>query len=269
MDKLKNKYEIILGFVTLIISFSAFKDELSKIHYDLGYTTITASQYFLYAVYGFSFCLYLYILENIFRDTKFGIWNGWNVIISTAFTFFVFILLTPLLLLLNIGVYRLVYLFAQLSEEAKKVLHNFLSIASVITMASASVTTALRILFERKRKQQELIEQEEIKELDNATKLYNDEYYSQSILEAFKVLQTHLYREVTKRDIRVQRDKFSELLHFALKENVVNQNDIPTIDHLRGMQNVAAHTETPYTKENADSILNFLRELLKRNSRTS
>ena len=36
MEKIKNKFEIILGFVTLIISLSAFKDEWSLINIDLG-----------------------------------------------------------------------------------------------------------------------------------------------------------------------------------------------------------------------------------------
>ena len=32
MDKLKERYEIIIGFVALIVSLSAFKEELTKIN---------------------------------------------------------------------------------------------------------------------------------------------------------------------------------------------------------------------------------------------
>jgi hypothetical protein len=46
MDKLKDKYEIILVFLTLVISFSAFKDKLLKITLPLGYATITAQTTF-------------------------------------------------------------------------------------------------------------------------------------------------------------------------------------------------------------------------------
>jgi len=70
MDKIKNKYEIILGFVTLIVSLSAFKNELSGISFNLGYLTINSDEYFLYCVLGFSVCLYLYILEQVIRDTR-------------------------------------------------------------------------------------------------------------------------------------------------------------------------------------------------------
>lgn len=267
MDKLKNKYEIILGFVTLVISFSAFKDELSKIQFNLGYVNITAAQYFLYAVYGFSFCLYLYILENVFRDTRIGIWKGWNFIVRIAFICFVFILLTPVLLLLNIGIFWLVNLFAHLSDETKKAVSNILNITSTITTFVTAITTSLKITLERKRKQQAVIELEEIQELDSATKLYNDGYYSQSVLEAFKVLETHLYRELTKKEIRVQRHKFSELLQYAIKEKIVNQADLPTINDLRGMRSIAAHTDAAYTKQNADFALNFVKELLSRNTK--
>jgi len=75
MEKIKNKFEIILGFVTLIISLSAFKNELSQISIDLGFKTITLAEYFLYSVIGFSISLYLYIFEIVARDTKIGKWK--------------------------------------------------------------------------------------------------------------------------------------------------------------------------------------------------
>jgi hypothetical protein len=72
MEKVKSRLEILLIYVTLIVSLSAFKEELSKIYLSLSYSEITASQYLLYCVYGFSLCLYLYILEFILSDTRIG-----------------------------------------------------------------------------------------------------------------------------------------------------------------------------------------------------
>ena len=107
MEKIKNKYEVILGFVTLIISLSAFKDELAKVNLVLGYTTITLADYFLYIVYGLSICLYFYIIENIAKDSEIGGWKLFDIILRTAYFLFIFILLTPLIILLNIVIIKL------------------------------------------------------------------------------------------------------------------------------------------------------------------
>jgi hypothetical protein len=37
MDQNKNRYKSLIGFVTLILSFSAFKDELNEVKINLGF----------------------------------------------------------------------------------------------------------------------------------------------------------------------------------------------------------------------------------------
>jgi len=267
MEKIKNKYEIIFGFVTIVISLSAFKEELSKINLNLGYTTFTLSNYFLFIVFGLSICLYLYVSENIAQDTKIGKWNLFKYTLNFAYFLFVFILVSPILLATNILIYKIYELISKNYTDATtalKAVNNVLSVIATITTVISSYLTSKRLLSERKIKKQEEIEEQEIKDLDNASKLYADSYYSHSVLESFKVLSTHLYKKITEKDIRIQKHNINDIIKVALQENIIQENDIPTINDIRAMRNVAAHSDAEYTKQQAEFALNFVRQLLSR-----
>ncbi|RYE38538.1 MAG: HEPN domain-containing protein [Sphingobacteriales bacterium] len=264
MDKLKDKYEIILGFVTLVISFSAFKDELSKITLPLGYATITASDYLLYIVVGFGFCLYWFIMENVFRETKIGTWKVWNYILKVSYFLFALLLVTPLLLGLNILIFKLINLLDGLNENSKKSLLLILNIISSAVSALAGVMATRYYVISNKYKNRVKAQTEEIIELENAQRLYDQNFYSQSVLESFKVLESHLYNQLTSQEIRVQKHKFNDILKLSLNKGIISDNDLPWINDLRGMRNVAAHSDVAYTKDQAQQALQFVREFLRR-----
>jgi hypothetical protein len=84
------------------------------------------------------------------------------------------------------------------------------------------------------------------------------------VLESFKVLESHLYNELTNREIRVQRYKFNDILKQAQRHAIVSESDIPFIKDLQVMRNVAAHTDVAYTKNQAQQALEFVRAFLTR-----
>ncbi len=263
MDKLKDKYEIILGFVTLVISFSAFKEELAKISLPLGYTTLIASDFLLYIVIGFGFCLYWFIMENVFRETKIGTWKIWNYILKISYFLFALLLITPILLGLNILLYQIIGLFDGLNDKTQKTLRFIIAIISSGISAYAGVMAVKFYLVLNKHKKRIQVQTEEILELENAQKLFDEGFYSQSVLESFKVLESHLYNELTNKEIRVQKHKFNDILRLSLSNGLLSDNDLPWVNDLRSMRNVAAHSDTAYTKEQALQSLQFIREFLK------
>jgi hypothetical protein len=263
MDKIKNKYEVILGFVTLMISFSAFKDELSNINLNLGFKIITLSEYFLYCVYGFSVCLYLYILEIIVRDTKIGNWKIFDLILKFAYILFAVIILSPLLILCYLGLFNLSFIF-QKNELILKLTLNILRIILLITTIIYSILVAKNYRKERKNKLQEEAEYKEIKGIDNATRLLKDGYYSHSILEIFKVLETHLNKVLLSKDIRFSKNRFDDLVNTALKQEIIKKEDLLHINEIRQMRNASAHLNTDFTKQQAESSLDFVKQVLKR-----
>lgn len=263
MEKIKNKFEIILGFVTLIISLSAFKVELSQINIDLGFKTISLAEYFLYSVIGFSVSLYLYIFEIVVRDTKIGKWKFFDFILKIAYFIFALIILSPILIFIYVVLYQF-NLIMEENEYFTNILMNVLRILILFLTIFYSVLTAKKYLLERKIKLQEQAEESEIKGLDNANKLFKDGYYSHSILESYKVLETHLYRMITEKDRRVSKFRFSDLIMISLEENIIKKDDLKNIENLRNMRNISAHTDQNHTKQQAENSLEFVKQLLKK-----
>jgi len=264
MEKIKAKYEVILGFVALIISLSAFKDELAKVSIPLIHTTISLADYYLSIVYCLSICLYLYIIENIAKDTKIGSWKIFDIILKIAYFLFVFTLITPILLALNFIIYKI---YISLASD-NKILNYANNLTSTIILGFLggviSEILSKYILREKRIKLNEEIEEKEIKQLNNASKLYNDGYYSHSVLETFKTLETHLYKKLTQKDIRVPRHNINQIIQVALKNKIITENDLPIINDIRGMRNVAAHTDSNYTQQQAQFALDFVKKLISR-----
>ncbi|UMB61199.1 HEPN domain-containing protein [Lutibacter sp. A80] len=263
MEKIKNKFEIILGFVTLVISLSAFKEELSQINIDLGFKTITFADYFLYSVIGFSISLYLYILEIVVRDTKIGKWKIFDYTLKIAYSLFALIIFSPLIIVLSFILFQ-INLILKENEKFANIIITVMNILISGLTIFYSVLVAKKYRLESKLKFQEQAEENEIKGLDSANKLFRDGYYSHSILESYKILETHLYKMIRARDIRVSKFRFNDLISISLKENIISKDDLIKIENLRKMRNISAHTDQDHTKQQAENSLEFVKGLLKR-----
>jgi len=123
---------------------------------------------------------------------------------------------------------------------------------------------AKKAIKQKKEKQQEELECQEIKELERATRLLNDGYYSQAILETFKVLELHLFKLLKKLDVRVQKHRFHDIQSFAVKKEIISNDDVMIINAIRQMRNSAAHLDTEHTKEQAEKAVIFVRSLIQR-----
>ena len=123
-----------------------------------------------------------------------------------------------------------------------------------------------KYLKQKKDRQQEELESQEIRELEIASRLLHDGYYSQAILEAFKVLELHLFKQLKKRDIRVQKNRFADILQFSQSNRILNNDDLNIINEIRDMRNSAAHLDIQHTEEQAEKALLFIKNLIKRNA---
>lgn len=264
MDKFKDKYEIILGFVTLVVSLSAFKDELSKVYFELGFTTISFAQYFLYCVIGFSLCLYFYVVEFTARETQIGHWKIFDYLILVAYVIFVFILLSPLLILLNVFfVNSYNYIIQKPDEQRERTFVVLLQIINAITIIF-SFFEGKKLFKKRQEDIKEKVQSNQIKELEIAKKLYKEEYYSQSILETFKALESYLQKEVLEKNQRAPNAIY-ELLTISQKLEIIKPEERNQIQVLIRMRIAAAHkTEIVLTKEDAQNALNFVEYLINK-----
>jgi hypothetical protein len=267
MNENKNRYELIIGFVTLMLSFSAFKDELKAINVELGFYAFTLADYLLTIVYGFGICIYLYIIERIARQSKkLSAWKIVGYLEKFAFLFFVFIISTPILIVIAFVVYAVFDKATKLEEQQKASASAIISL--VLSIASTVLSGLLSGKYFRAKWKSRLdeIESEEIVELEQAVKLFNSGFYSQSILEAFKVLETHLIKLLGARQIFIQRHQFnfSELFSYANKLELLDMKDIKTVHEIRKMRNSAAHLDEKHTQEQAAKALEFIKYLIQK-----
>ena len=99
-DKFRDRYDFIIGFVALVISLSAFKDELKTISFTLGTFSYNLGQYFLVVICGFLVCLYFYSIEKVSRNYSFGRVKLFTIILIIAEVQFIFIIISPVILLI-------------------------------------------------------------------------------------------------------------------------------------------------------------------------
>lgn len=131
-----------------------------------------------------------------------------------------------------------------------------------------SIVTSI-IYFENKNKlRQDEIEKEEILELENAMKLYDSNFYSQAILESFKVLELHLIKLFSKRQINIPRHQFNfnELFNYAIKLELLDKEDFATVHEISKMRSTSAHLDVEHTKQQATKANNFIKYLIEKTS---
>jgi HEPN domain-containing protein len=251
------RYDLILGFVTVVLSLSAFKDELSQVTVELSFITFTLSQFFFIFILGTTTSFYLYSLERLFSTLTIKQIQFLSWIRKIAYWIFLLFTLSPLAVII-------VWVFSQTNLK----LSDFLSsiVFGTIGGVTGAVTTyLLRLIFRsRKEKQVEELKEKEIIELEMAEKLFEQNFYSQSIIETNKVIETHLQRLLRNKNIEASRAKFVEVIKYCLNKEIINKSEFEQIEKIRRLRNSAAHLDTKNTKEEAESALSFSKELIRR-----
>lgn len=264
MNKLKENYQFVIGFVAIIISLSAFKDELKEIKINLSFISFDASDLFFWLIIGYLIVLQIYIVPFIFSrkfpENKFLKFLG-----DTSYTIFIVLSLSPII----IGV---VYLFDFLISLIPPISDNIKEVASlVITLIIGVVSGWIsRIIVQwfKKEKTKELVEkleEKEVKELEKTIKLSKDGYYSQAILELSKTIETRLYKTIISHGVDIKRRNLLDLLRVSKKIGILSDNDISSLDELRVLRNKVVHeSDLIVTKEDLYRLLELVRELINK-----
>lgn len=265
MGKKDARFSVVVGLISLSILLSNFRDILNSISVDIGYINFTLEDYYLVVVVAIAAALYLLAIDYLISKTKFGTRKAFNLVGITSNVILAAILLSPMVIGISYLVNLLVIKMSEVSAEANEVFEWVnLSLSVVVTVMSAIYTT-LRYrslkLDEKIRK----LGKEEVEEIHKANDLLRSKFYSQSILESFKVLEIHVYRLLSKMEVRVRRSNIHEMLDIAVKNEVLNEEDLVSIEKIRKMRNESAHLDIEHTEEQAKFALNFVKSVLQRN----
>ena len=269
MDKLKERWEFIVGYVALIVSLSAFKDELTRINLNLGFLTTTAAKFLFALILGFIFTLHLYLIPFLLSSTRYANIRLLKLLESLSYFIFVFLTVSPIFMLVSIGINSLVNFIRSIPIDEKDVVTSSVSLAIGIILAIVSNIVAVRYRRQKYSSEKQELEFQEIREFENAQKLFNDGYYSQSILEAFKVMELHLRRLILQKDVPFRSTKFQDVLELVLRLELLNKSEIAAINRIRQMRNSAAHLDVDFTKAQAGEAISFIKELIRKTSNQS
>ena len=268
MNKLKGKYELVLAIATIVISLSAFKDELAKQIVDIGILKFTLSQYLFAIIIGFSFSLYLYIIDKAFEDTRWGVYKFFNYTTITAFVIFILLLFSPFVILLayfiNVIVSSVHLNFSSLFKKTTYYVTNSAIVLSVITL---SISWAIKYFSNLLKEAIEKFKSLQSQELHRSEKLFNDGYYTNSVIEMYRALENYLNNKLLQRDRDISRQRIDIKLKIAVKEKIFKPQDLAFINELRSIRNEVVHTYAEVSKDTAEKMLKQTLQLLNENKK--
>ncbi len=101
------KYNLSLGFATLIISLSAFKDELANIHFHIGLTQINMAQYLFYSILSLCAGLYLHFSEQLYSQLPLIRKINLKILHQISYFIIVLVIVSPIVIIVFQPLYRL------------------------------------------------------------------------------------------------------------------------------------------------------------------
>lgn len=239
MDAIKNKYEVILGFATVAISLSAFKEELAKVVFDLGFVSLDLGTYLLGLIASFSVCLYLYVIEQVARDTSIAHWKIFSLSIGLVYFLFVLTLSTPVLIALGILAVKVAALVAEGAESIKK-----FQIVSNITSALAAMATAIGWAYSMYLKKDKIISQDLAAfakmEIELSTKAFIEGNYLLAVQHAYQAYIQHLTLKLHDRR-RTTNLTDEQKLSEVKKLQLIDNNEVQAFENLRRLRNEFVH----------------------------
>lgn len=259
----KEKYELIIALVAIVISLSAFKEELKVINIDLGFYNFSLASYFLYLILIFILALNLYTFPIFLSSTflsKFKIIRYFEI---TAYFLFAFAIISPTLLIATYLINYVIRAFPNDLVETVKLLKNITAVISFVLAVFYTIYVGYAHYQTNKQKALQELEDKTIKEFELAQRLFNDGYYSQSILESFKVIENYFKSIlIDQKDINPRISNY-DIVNLAEKNGLIRVEQKQMINQIKEMRNSAAHLNNEFTKEQAEYAIANVKELLK------
>jgi len=262
MKEIKDRWQFIVGFVAIIISLSAFKDELNKIVVDFRFISFSLSQYLFILIVSFISLIHLYVIPYIFSTTKYSNLKIFRHIESLSYILFIVIVISPSVLLIIYLAQLLILQFTGLNETTKTTLMYIISAFTGTISTYFSKHLVVKYQSFKKTKEESEIVEREMKLLEISDKLLKDGYYNQSLFETFKMLENGIYKALRQRDLIFRKAPFIEMIKIADKYSIFTKTQIERINRIRIKRNEIVHNiESTITKADAEEAQNLAKEI--------
>ncbi|MBI3109800.1 HEPN domain-containing protein [Candidatus Daviesbacteria bacterium] len=260
-DFTREKYAFIVAFVAALFAFTSFKTELSLIIIDLGIFSPNLLQLMIVFLVLLSLSIYFFAFDSIRYRTRIQNSPIFRIFIILADVFYVMGIVFPLFILLlwitNVGLNYLL-------KSQFPLLNTLINI--VVSLITAFITlfiSKLKISGLRDKYSREIEIQEE-SQLERAKELFDKKFYSESILEAYKVIELVIRKELEKKGYRTIGLPTFTIIESAVKSEIIDKELLSEIEKLRLMRNKASHFYTSFNSKDAKSALDLVEKILNK-----
>lgn len=208
-------------------------------------------------------CVYFYTLDYA-RTSSTNEWKFFRHFRSIGNFFFAFSLF---ILPFSFLIYFVMYL---LTIIPKIPVSDFTILNLIITGISGAIVSIISYIIGKRMTSRQ--KNEAIKDIQNteedamnkAVELFQNGFYSASLLEMGKIIEIALQKKLLKeKNLQVQRTGLGKLLELAVKYEVINNRMISSIEEIRNMRNKAAHLDIEFSKKDAEWALNETNKILQ------
>lgn len=260
-DFTREKYTFIVAFVAALLAFTSFKTELSLITIDLGIFAPSLLQLVVMFLVLLSLSIYFFAFDSIRYRTR----------IQNFLIFRFFIILADILYVMGIVFPLFIFLLWTTNAILNFLLRSQFPFLNTIINIAVSLITVFITLFISKLKISGLrnkysreIEIQEESQLERAKELFDKKFYSESILEAYKVIELVIRKQLEKKGFRTIGLPTFSIIELAVKNETIDKELLKEIEKLRLMRNKAAHFYTSFNSRDAKSALNLVEKILNK-----
>jgi len=263
MKDLKDRWQLITGFVAVIISLSSYKDELKEISLDYYFINFNLSEYLFYVIIGFIVVIHLYIIPYILNSTKYSKIKLLKGIENLTYVIFLIIVLSPTFLFFIYIIKLFIVELIKLEEQQiTKVMRGISFLSGILTyFLIRNLIKNYKELKKIKEENQSI--QKEIQNFEISKKLLNEGYYNQSIFESAKIIEEELNNNLKNQDLIYGKVPISKLILVAEKKKLYDNEILNQINELRIKRNEIAHKiDIVSTKEEAEKFINLAKKII-------
>lgn len=263
MRNLKDRYEFIIGFAAIVISLSAFKDELKGISLDYHWVSFNLSEYLFILIFSFILIIHLYAIPYIFNSTRYANYKIFKYIEYFGYFLFLLLILSPTLLSILFVFQFIIVQFLGLNEYVRSLVMSFISALTGIGVGFIAKSMVIKYQLLKRTKEEDKVIETEIKGFEIAQKLFEDGYYNQSLLEIFKVLEIGIYKILLQKDLVFRKGYFSDMLNVAMKYHVFSDMQIKEINNIKIKRNSIVHnTSSILTQADVQDAFKITKDIL-------
>jgi hypothetical protein len=262
----KDKAIYVVGLLSAFLAFSTFKEELYNIKILLNNHSYSLLYFIVFFVILLSISVYLYALDYVkYSFGKYQNFILFRAIIPLANFFYSIAILFPLLVLLSV----LISLSPFLTSVGNSKILLYFDIVGGIFIGVFSVINALFLTKKERKNEVATIEESKVSYLERALKLFNGHFYTETIVEASKVLELTLRKKLLEeKGLKTENFGMLQILRTAQENNLIEPETIKKIKELQILRNHAVHSAKSFSESEARIALDLTKEVMQNIEKT-